>query len=345
MILSDVKTAVASMLQTTTGGLTVNSQDLFLVAANNVRRNAQLRHNFELCRTSATLTIDGQTGGDLGSASFTTNNAVLVSGTLTPDVTGYYKLLGNPSDPVTAFSANVYTKIVGTRFMVVFKNNTEYEILDNFTGSPLWVKASTVSVEGSYTASTGATGTATVAFSNGILESIKEILSISRVNSDNSRTPLDYTRLDLQRERDRSEQELDTFNWWEQRYPSDATRSVGSSIAQIVQRGTKLFIYPLAAPDQTTSDADLAVELEVQCWLRDYVTADLSDSAATDFFCSYGHQYLMWAIICELNYRFKIFVPRTEGELSPPEKMMAMAWNDLLLWDTYAIDNNVTRSR
>jgi len=109
----------------------------------------------------------------------------------------------------------------------------------------------------------------------------------------------------------------------------------------IIQRGGKLYIYPL----DTVSTTPISVILEGYGWLRDYVAADLSDAEPTDFFIEHGFAYMQWAIVCELNYIFQHFVPRQEGVLSAPEKARDQAWHDFVTWDSYMVDSNMTRSR
>lgn len=52
------------------GDLTINGQDMFLVAANNVRKRAELLHNFESAWCKGTLSISPTTGGALSAVTF-----------------------------------------------------------------------------------------------------------------------------------------------------------------------------------------------------------------------------------------------------------------------------------
>jgi len=76
MTIREIKIAVASFLNTTEAGLTINSQDLGLLAINHVRQEAEMNHNFEFGRKLATVTVNGSTGVSLDSA--------VVYGTATP---------------------------------------------------------------------------------------------------------------------------------------------------------------------------------------------------------------------------------------------------------------------
>ncbi len=106
-------------------------------------------------------------------------------------------------------------------------------------------------------------------------------------------------------------------------------------------RGQSLYVYPL----DTISTSPLSVTLEAYGQLADLTTTNLSDVIPSNFFLLHGAQYFQWAIICELNYYFQTFVPRQEGVISAPEQKKEEAWHDLILWDTYLIDPNSSRSR
>lgn len=65
MTLATLKAVCAAYHKKATADLTVNAVDLFLVAVNNARKAAERLHNFEHTRVSATLVVDGVTGGAL----------------------------------------------------------------------------------------------------------------------------------------------------------------------------------------------------------------------------------------------------------------------------------------
>jgi len=65
VLLSDIKKATASYLQLDVADLTQNGLDLFLVAVNQARAEAELLYDFEFTRTLAELSVDGSTGGSL----------------------------------------------------------------------------------------------------------------------------------------------------------------------------------------------------------------------------------------------------------------------------------------
>ena len=71
MTLATLKAVCAAYHRKTVDELTQNGVDLFLVAANNARRNAELRHNFEFARVLATLDSVVAAGSPLSAATVT----------------------------------------------------------------------------------------------------------------------------------------------------------------------------------------------------------------------------------------------------------------------------------
>jgi len=224
--------------------------DLFLLAANNARKRAEQLHSFEYMRCTATLNIDGVTGGQFSAA-----------------------------------------------------------VMD----SSSFVK-------------------------------MKEVLTVSVLRS-GVYYPIDFTRADIELERERSALELDN-EWWPYRYPSDSQFSVLQSMQTVVQRGQGLYLYPRVSAIAQGQTNPLPVFLECFGFLKDYVATDLQTSTPTDFFIENGFEYMLWATIKELNYLFQTFVPRQEGNVIPDPKLERdEAWRDLLLWDAYLVDSHVTRPK
>jgi hypothetical protein len=94
----------------------------------------------------------------------------------------------------------------------------------------------------------------------------------------------------------------------------------------VVQFGDTLQLYPQS---QTVwGGATITLYLDVVQWLPDY-----SGSVTSDFFLTYGSEYLFWQAVCECNHLVKEFVYRQEGNLTPPEKQAENAWLDLLNWN------------
>lgn len=345
MILSDLKSVCAAYHKKAASDLTVNGVDLFLVAANNVRRNkGELLHNFEYARCTATLDVNGTLGGNLDDAVIDNEDAttVIVTGTLSPDLTGTYTrqgqfsgfdlfILSGSTPAFLYFNATAASYILSTTL-------STSSVANAFKPSPAQATPiGTFPHAGTYTGTATAVGGDSSRFAK-----VKEIVAVSRMRPDGTYIPLDFTRSDIPIERDRTELEFSDNLFPYLRYPSDARINARGTSSSMIQRGRRLEIHPFyAGNDQTTFN----VRLECYGLLRDYVAANLSDTQPTDFFVEYGAQFMQWTIINELNFYWKTFVPRTEGNLSAPETKAADAWRDLLVWDTYQVDSNSTRSR
>lgn len=57
-------------------------------------------------------------------------------------------------------------------------------------------------------------------------------------------------------------------------------------------------------------------------------------TSSADIWAQYATDYLVWATAEELNYRFKKWVARTEGNLPPPSQLVAQALAAFIDWDS-----------
>lgn len=349
MIPSTLKAVCAAYHKKTAADLTVNSVDLFLVAANNVRHSAEQRHNFEHSRCVATIDIDGVEGADIADAVIEGHElSVVVTGTLNPNAAGTYTKQGTYSDLTPPTNLWMKAGDDGTDTYFLWNEGGNWNVVKGTafpdSGSSLWELLSTsADPSGTYSRTGGTSGTL-VATQSGLttFTGLKEIVAVSRQRPDGTYIPLDFARADIPIERDRTELEFEDSLFPYVRYPSDADIRTGGSSSSIIQRGSKLEIYP-HFNDATATP--LACRLEAIGWLPDYTASSLSLSTAPDYFFEHGAQYLQWAIIIELNQYFKTFVPRQEGNLGEPKAKMDAAWQDFLIWDSYMVDSNTTRSR
>jgi len=305
-----------------------------------VRKQAELRHDFEHCRITATLDIDGETGGALSDAVISGDvpRSAVVTGTLSPAATGTYTQTGY------AFGFPLYARSTGTTFYLYYDGD-DWIITDSTTSTTnSWalVGASSLTPTGSYTAQGSNTGTATVTASDlSTYNGIREVVALTVTRTNGFQYPVDFTRADIPIERDRYETELQDYYSFSDRYPSDAQVLSQGSQASIIQRAGSLFIYPL----DTVAPEPLTVTIEGFAWLGTYTADSLNETTASDFLIEHGFEYMQWAIVCQMNYIFQRFVPRQEGVLSPPEQAKEQAWKDLVVWDSYSVDGNITRSR
>lgn len=351
MTLNELKIFCAAYHQKTVAELTTLDTDMFLLAANAQRKNAELLHNFEYSKIRASLSIDSVSGAALSTAVIENNttSSVTVTGTLTPNATGTYYRVGY----LNGYGLYIQYTSSGSTYALWYSTAedkwaiTTIANLSNESvvsgGSLSWTRSTTsTNPAGTFGAGDSYSGTATVTAANAQWASIKEITNLTGLRSNGEYVPLDFTRSDISIERDRTELEFVDDYWPSTRYPSDAMRLSRGGSASIVQRGSSLYIYPQTTD---TSETPLSVTIEAYGFLSDYTSANLSDAEPTDFLLQYGYDYMKWACVCELNYLFQTFVPRQEGVLSPPEAKRQEAWRNLILWDSFMVDANSTRSR
>lgn len=113
------------------------------------------------------------------------------------------------------------------------------------------------------------------------------------------------------------------------RYPSDATATSMASRAGFVVRGNSLF---LASPG--TAGTTQTIGLYVSRYFGDVPDGE-EYGDFENWLMKKGGTWLQWQTIIELNHLNKHFVYRQEGNLPPPEKMAAAAWDALLKADCY----------
>lgn len=76
----------------------------------------------------------------------------------------------------------------------------------------------------------------------------------------------------------------------------------------------------------------------VMCSLPPFVDGEPDpgdDAGYIDIWTEQGQQYLLWQTICQLNYYFKEFVPRQEGNVAVPSDLAANGLEVLKTWDAY----------
>src|ERR1700722_5846486 len=342
--LTQLRATVAGFHATSTGSFTVGGFDLFLGSVNNAIKTAQMLQDFEDSRCTALLNIDAVVGGNLVNAVFEVgaSTTMVVTGTLSPNVVGTYLQTG-------LYGGFPLFTLEGTpTYFLYFNVTLGSYILSNtltdgtptayFIPSPIQTSA-----PGTYVNAGTATGTATVAQTLvNAFSAIKTVLAVTRQRPDGTYIPLDFARADIPIERDRTELEFSDNLFPYLRYPSDAQINARGTNSSIIQRGQNLSIYPVYTAGVTVP---FTVRLECFGWLNALRSGNYADTFPSNSLLDYGFEWLQWSAICELNYIFKTFVPRTEGNLSAPEKYRDDAWNKPVLFDAYRVDANTTRSR
>lgn len=348
MTLAQLKSVVAAYHHKSVSDLTVGGVDLFLVAANNARRNAELKHNFEFARVAATLDITGASGGSL-------LNATITEGTATARVREIINVsrlntVGDRRIPLDFTRADI----------AVERDRSEDEIRDHYE----WYYRTPSDAD-----LLNRRGRASV------VQRGHQIFVYPIPVTDVDNTPLtlyiegigelpEYTAATLVP----VSQSFTLTGTLSPDATGDYTATGTFGDAPIYTKGTVDYYLTFingtwrlqAGTDGftgvvnywTPSIAVPVTQLPTSLVPSGAVytgTATLTDTSDAppdpDFLLTYGAPYMMWQTIIEMNYLFTTFVPRQEGNLSPPEKMRDQAWNDLLTWDAYLIDSAVTRSR
>ena len=85
------------------------------------------------------------------------------------------------------------------------------------------------------------------------------------------------------------------------------------------------------APEITGSQAML---VDGHKWLDDYV-----NDTDEDFFTEHGSDYLLYSSIVELNLIFQVYIPQTEGNLSPPDRARDDALAGLIEHDNFIVES------
>lgn len=112
------------------------------------------------------------------------------------------------------------------------------------------------------------------------------------------------------------------------RYPTDGQVIPGLCGNQrITFANNKAFVFPKQA------GLTLTIGMEVYTYAEDWAAAALEPTPTEDIWTTNAADYLLWATVVQLNYRFKEFVPRQEGNMATPESMRDAALQRFLEWD------------
>lgn len=159
---------------------------------------------------------------------------------------------------------------------------------------------------------------------------IKTIETMGRFTDDGLFYPVEWQRMRAKRDSQLRKQELSTWGDVDDRVPSDAEWSARHCLRQgLYVYGNQVYLRLGGGTAGTTH----IVGIEGSMWLPDY-TDDTEEDA--DAFIAHGSNYLMWQGICEVNYLFRKFAPREEGNVTAPTREAATALDAFLRWDTYS---------
>lgn len=333
--LLDIKTAAAHYLDRGVADLTVNTQDLGLIALNQARNYAELQNDFEFSRKLVELEVNGVTGGALSSATLysTGTTSATVTGTLSPNLVGTYVQVGT-------YNGFPFYLLAGTTAYALWNNGSAWYLAAaagvNGTTAPVgdrFTLASTsLSPAGTYTAAGSATGAPVVAVTAPTVD-IKTVIEVGLFDDFGNFRPIEWTTVSESLERQRKDNPYST-----PRYPTDAWAQIGpAGESRFAFSGDTLYRFPF------DEDNNFTVGMEVYSFTADWVAGDLSTTIAP--WTTKGQEYLLWATIFRLNHLFKAFVPRQEGNLPPPTGVMEAALEAFKSWDTFKFEQFRRHSR
>lgn len=347
MTLVQLKAVCAAYHKKTVDELTQNSVDLFLVAANNARRNAELRHNFEYCRVLANLDIVVPSGGSLGNASVSESSGYGTFAGIREVVAVTRESSAGYQLPVDFTRADMALE----RERTIIEQDSDCWPVNRYPSDADLLR------RGGY---------------GGVVQRGSRLFIYPAPNDSTNTVAVvlqgygwlaDYTAANLQ------SNTLSIVGTLNPDITSPSYEDLGAAgditgaeiYGKQVEPGYYLVYFDSAGADgwyiksvppsadywklTTTNSDDPTGNYTPNGAATGTAVISLIANPTTDFFLLYGASYLQWEIIIELNYFFKSFVPRQEGNLASPEKQRDAAWNAFLEWDSYLVDSNVTKYR
>lgn len=323
MTLASIKTTVASYFQKTVADLTINGEDLFLVAVNAVRRAAELEHDFEFMRREVTVAVDPTTGGTMTAAVLKgTTTAVEVKTVLEA---GLYDTDGNmrPVEWTTRAEGLERQRNDNPRTAPRYPTDAWYE------STPL--------------------GQGRFEFVN---DTIKRFPLDPNVTTDYTlglevyAFTTDWTGLysTLTVTGTLSPDATGTYNLVGS-YNGSALYAKSNASYFIWHGGELNDGWFIGAPNELFAMATVWIRISttpIGAYTPDGANTGTATAAAgttiDDVWTKHGAQYLIWATIVELNHRFKTFVYRQEGNLQSPIQLRDEALAHFVDWDGYKLE-------
>lgn len=334
MTILEIKTAIANYFDESVANLTVNGQDLALVALNQVRRQAELQYDFEFSRRLAQLTVDGVTGGSLNSAVLYSDGVTAVSIKSVIDV-GLFDDDGNlrPVEWTTVTESLERQRLDNRRTVPRYRTDDWVGTMPrglgrfDFTGDTVfrWPKDTTndftIGMEVYAFASdwTTSSNTATVTGIDtvGLTGGNTTYTQIAMLNSRPVYYALVGTGVAFVIYNDGTNWLVTLGNY------------LGATKVQLdaASNGHWFVASTAAFPPGAFAGA--------QGYAGDAIAVTTTSTDSTsDTWTTYAPQFLQWGAIVHLNHLFKHFVFRQEGNLPPPEKLRDEGLKAFIDWDT-----------
>jgi hypothetical protein len=336
MTYTQLREAIAAMLEQTTSAFVSNGVDLLDAAINNAKNWAQSRYDFEYARTVVVVSVDPTTGGDLATAlEYGTSRAVRVK-----KIEGaYLSYQGDTNRPVRFISKKGQSADAGRRYEGLPYAPSVASPLT--AGSGNGGGATTVPMvvqQGGriflYPNSASLFSGAATNIYLDVVEWLPDFAQLSNaVAADGSEGNGTYTYLSgVYNNKAFYLQIPDNYILW---YDSDNGRWLVTVVSDLGDTSPTNY-YAMV----TTSDSPAGAYMGAGAMTG---TMNITVSAAitvSSFLLTYGAEFLMWKAIVEGNYIFEQFVFRQEGALPPPEKQAEAAFRALLDWDAGIVGSN-----
>lgn len=172
---------------------------------------------------------------------------------------------------------------------------------------------------------TGGDLTTAVLYGTATAVSVKSVIDVGLFDDDGNLRPAEWTTVAESLERQRQDNRFTV-----PRYPSDNWfDNAPMGVGRFDFSGDKIYRFPL------DSENNFTLGLEVYAFNGDWATL-----AATNVspWTTIADEYLTWATVLYLNTRFKEFVPREQGNLSPPTNFEQNAVEALRQWDIFRFE-------
>lgn len=328
--LLDSKTACANYLNIEVSDLTQNGQDLFLVAVNQVRKMAELANDFEFSRKTVSVTVNGVTGGNLALAEDANGDTYEVktvlevglldtSGNLCPVewTTVSESLTRQREDNMRAWprfprdGSECGMPHGGTRFTFSGDAVAKWPRVSDTDNTNFQLYLEAYTFHRDWTAGD---------------------LANTRVQVSGTLTPdatgyYDYLGVDE-----------NSIGVWAKPGIPVFWLSYSEQWILATPIGTHFWSYGLG------TSATPVGTYTAQTGATGNAIVTMT-TGASDVWTTHGQKYLLWATLVQLNYIFRRWVARQEGNLPPPAQLAEEGLQALIEWDAYRYEGFRTHNR
>lgn len=338
MTVLQLKTKIASFHGKSLSDLTVNGEDLGLAALNQVRLTAELQHDFNFQRKLLTVSVNTATGGSLDTAVLY-GTATLAKIKTIVDV-GLFDQFGNfiPQEWTTV--AEGLARQRATNPGTVVRYPTDGQVLSGPSGQ----RRFTVVNDKIYTWPRAETGeTITVGIEAYIFSDDWEGTTTIAVTGATGDTDFNTTYylvgayngkglwVNVNPLTAANDGSVGRMLWWKE--TGFWVMSTGNDF-----NGLGTNNYASVSSSATTPGGLTFVGAGTVHGTIVAGAATSSISSTNDVWTLRGNQLLEWGAIIQLNYRFKTFVSRQEGNVAPPAELMQQGLQALLDWDVFTFE-------